>query len=72
MLVVLMIAALVGGVVTAMLFGITQHGFLGALIAAPAGAGVLTLIVALLLALRPEQEEEEPELLQGTFGPEES
>jgi len=53
-----------------MLFGITQHGFLGALIAAPAGASVLTLIVALLLALRPEQEE--PELLHGTFGAEES
>src|SRR5215211_6435904 len=32
MLAGLMIAALVGGVVTAMLFGITQHGFLGALI----------------------------------------
>jgi len=71
MLVVLMIAALVGGVVTPMLFGITQHGFLGALIAAPAGASVLTLIVALLLALRPEQEEE-PDLLQETFGAEES
>ena len=71
MLVVLMIAGLVGGVVTATLFGITQHGFLGALIAAPAGASVLTLIVALLLALRPEQEEE-PDLLQETFGAEES
>ena len=69
MLVGLMIAALVGGVVTAMLFGITQHGFLGALIAAPAGASVLTLIVALLFALRPEQEEE-PDLLQETFGAE--
>ena len=69
MLVVLMIAALVGGVVTATLFGITQQGFLDALIAAPVGASVLTLIVALLLALR---QEEEPELPQGTFGAEES
>ena len=56
MLAVLMIAALVGGVVTATLFGITHQGFLGALIAALAGVGVLTLIVAFFLALRPEQE----------------
>ena len=69
MLAVLMIAALVGGVVTATLFGITHQGFLGALIAAPVGASVLTLIVALLLALR---QEGEPELPQGTFGAEES
>ncbi len=70
MLVVLMIAGLVGGVVTATLFGITQQGFLDALIAAPVGASVLTLIAALLLAHR--QEEEEPELPQETFGAEES
>jgi uncharacterized membrane protein YeaQ/YmgE (transglycosylase-associated protein family) len=69
MLVVLMIAGLVGGVVTATLFGITQQGFLDALIAAPVGASVLTLIVALLLALR---QEEGPELPQGTLGAEES
>ena len=57
MLAVLMIAGLVGAVIAATLFG-TTHGLLGALIAAPAGAGILTLAVGLLIAARLEPDEE--------------
>ena len=44
MLAVLMMASLVGAALAAALFGVTQYGWLGSLMAAPAGAGILTLI----------------------------
>ncbi len=54
MLIVFMMASIVGGVLMALLVGLSEHSLLVALLTAPIGGSLFVVMVALLQAARTE------------------